>query len=128
MIGDLIGEFKGRNTGYRVLPDGEMETSSQGTGKILGTDAFIVSTATGTMENGVFVGEENSVITTMEGESVFLRGIVIGLPSEKGGSSRGASYQITDSQKLMRLNKVIGLHEYETAMDDTWTGKVWEWK
>lgn len=127
-MGDLIGEFKGKNTGYRVLPDGEVETSSQGTGKILGVDAFLVSTATGTMENGVFVGETNSVITTMEGDSIFMRGNAVGVPSEKGGSTRGASYQITDSEKLMRLNKVIVLHEYETAMDDTWTGKMWEWK
>ena len=36
MLGELIGEFKGRNTAYRVLPDGKMEASAQGTGKILG--------------------------------------------------------------------------------------------
>jgi hypothetical protein len=36
MLGELIGEFKGKNTGYRVLPDGKIETSGHGTGKILG--------------------------------------------------------------------------------------------
>ncbi len=127
-MGDLIGEFKGKNTVYRVLPDGKMETSAQGTGKILGIDAFIMSTAIGTMVNGVFVGEENGLITTMEGESVIVKAAIIGLPSEKGGLSRGASYQITQSQKLMRLNKVIALHKYETDMTDNWTGKIWEWK
>lgn len=87
-----------------------------------------MSTAVGTVANGVFMGEENSVITTMEGETVFMRGNVIGFPSEKGGSSRAATYQVTESDKLMRLNKVIGLHEYETDMNDNWTGKIWEWK
>jgi hypothetical protein len=128
MLGELIGEFKGRNTVYRVLPDGEIETSSQGTGRILGIDAFVMSTAVGTMANGIFMGEENSMITTLEGETVFMRGNVIGFPSENGGSSRAATYQVTESDKLMRLNKVIGLHEYETDLNDNWTGKIWEWK
>jgi hypothetical protein len=38
MLGELIGEFKGKNTGYRVLPDGKIESTAQGTGKILGID------------------------------------------------------------------------------------------
>ena len=33
MEGELIGEFKGKNTVYRVLPDGIMEVSNQGMGK-----------------------------------------------------------------------------------------------
>ena len=57
MLGDLIGEFKGKNTVYRVLSDGKMETSGQGTGKILGIDAFIIFTTVGTMSNGNFMGE-----------------------------------------------------------------------
>jgi hypothetical protein len=66
VLGELIGEFKGKNIGWRVLPDGKIETTAQGTGKILGTDAFLISTSVGTMTNGVFMGETNSVFTTME--------------------------------------------------------------
>jgi hypothetical protein len=88
---ELIGEFKGKNTAYRVLPDGKMETMAQGVGKLLGVDAFVVSTAVGTMANGVFMGEVNAIVTTMDGESVFMKGNAIGLPSENGGVSRGAS-------------------------------------
>jgi hypothetical protein len=128
MLGELIGEFKGKNTGYRVLPDGKIETSGQGTGKILGIDAFMLSTSVGSMANGLFVGEVNTVITTMDGDAVMMKGNAIGWPSGKGGTTRGASYQTTQSQKLARLNKVIGLHEYETDMTDNWTGKMWEWK
>ena len=41
MVGELIGEFKGKNIGYRVLPDGKMEVSGQGTGKSYGNRRFL---------------------------------------------------------------------------------------
>jgi len=128
MLGELIGEFKGKNAGWRVLPDGKIETTAQGTGKILGVDAFVLSTSVGTMANGIFMGEVTSVITTMDGDTVMSKGIAVGWPSGNGGTTRAASMQTTQSQKLMRLNKVIGLHEYDTDMTDNWTGKIWEWK
>jgi hypothetical protein len=128
MLGELIGEFKGKNTGWRVLPDGKIETTAQGTGKILGIDAFLLSTSVGTMANGIFMGEATSVITTVDGETVMSKGIAVGWPSGNGGSTRAASIQTTQSQKLSRLNKIVGLHEYETDMSDNWTGKIWEWK
>ena len=128
MLGDLIGEFKGKNTAYRVLSDGKMETSGQGTGKILGLDAFILFTTVGTMSNGFFTGEGNGVITTMAGDTITLKMNSIGWPSGNGGISRGASTQVTQSQTLIRLNKAILLHEYQTDMTDNWTGKIWEWK
>jgi hypothetical protein len=128
MLGELIGEFKGKNTGWRVLPDGKIETTAQGTGKILGVNAFLVSTSVGTMANGIFMGEVNSVFTTMEGETIVSKGIAVGFPSGNGGATRAASIHTTHSQKLARLNKVVGIHEYETDMQDNWTGKIWEWK
>ena len=128
MLGELIGEFKGKNIGYRVLPDGKIETTAQGTGKILGVDAFLLSTSVGTMANGIFMGEVTSVITTMDGDAVMMKGNAVGWPSGNGGTTRAASIHTTQSQKLARLNKVIGLHEYDTDMQDNWTGKIWEWK
>jgi hypothetical protein len=128
MMGDLIGEFKGKNTGWRVLPDGKIETTAQGTGKLLGIDAFLVSTSVGTMAKGIFMGEVNSVFTTMEGETITSKGVAVGYPSGNGGATRAASIHTTQSQKLARLNKVVGMHGYETDMNDSWTGKIWEWK
>ena len=69
MLGELVGEFKGKNVGWRVLPDGKIETTAQGTGKLFGMDVFLVSTSVGTMTNGTFMGEVNSVFTTMEGRN-----------------------------------------------------------
>jgi hypothetical protein len=111
-----------------VLPDGKIETTAQGTGKILGIDAFLISTSVGTMANGVFMGESNSVFTTMDGDTITSKGIALGFPSGNGGSTRAASIHITQSQKLARLNKVVGMHEYETDRTDNFTGKIWEWK
>lgn len=124
----LIGEFKGKNTVYRVLPDGLMEVSGQGTGKILGLDAFLATTSIGVMEGGVFSGEVNTSITTMQSDTLWMKAIAIGYPSGNGGLSRGASVQTTTSDKLMELNKAILLHEYMTDMLDVWTGKIWQWK
>jgi hypothetical protein len=128
MLGELIGEFKGKNVGWRVLPDGKIETTAQGTGKLFGLDVFLVSTSVGTMVNGVFTGEVNSVFTTMEGETITSKGVAVGFPSGNGGATRAASIHTTQSQKLARLNKTVGMHEYETDMDNNWTGKIWEWK
>ncbi len=129
MQDQLIGEFKGKNTGYRVLPDGKLETSSQGTGKFLGVDAFVISTALGTMANGVFMGEVNSVIALTSGDSVMVKGTAVGYPSADGGGiTRGASVQMTQSEKLKHLNKEVCLSEFKTDMTDNWTGKMWIWK
>lgn len=80
------------------------------------------------MANGVFMGEVNSVFTTMEGETITSKGIAVGFLSGNGGATRAASIHTTQSQKLARLNKIVGMHEYETDMNDNWTGKIWEWK
>jgi len=128
MLGELIGEFKGKNIGWRVMPDGKIETTAQGSGKIFGTDVFLISTSVGTMSNGLFMGEVNSVFTTLVGETIMSKGVAVGYPSGTGGSTRAGSIHTTQSQKYAKLNKVVGVHEYETDLNDNFTGKIWEWK
>ena len=64
----------------------------------------------------------------MTGDAVMMKGNAVSWQSEKGGVTRASSYQTTQSEKLMRLNKVIGVHEYETDEMGNWKGKTWEWK
>jgi len=131
MLGDLIGEFAGKVTGARVLPEGKVETSEQGSGRILGLEATIMATAISTpMPNGVLTGEGHALVTTMEGEVVMIRKIGIGWSTGKGrkASKRGAFFHITQSQKLARLNKVVGIWEFESEENGDWHVKVWEWK
>ncbi len=128
MLGELIGEFKGRNIGWRVLPDGKIETTTQGMGKLLGVETFILATSVGTMMNGIFMGEVNSAFTTIEGDTIMSKGVAVGYPSGNGGATRAASIHMTQSKKLERLNKILGMHEYQTDMEDNFVGKIWEWK
>jgi len=128
MLGELIGEFTGKNTSSRVLPDGKIEVSNQGTGKLLGMDAFIMSTAVATTSNGTYMGEVNSIITLTDGNSIMLKGNAVSWASEKGGITRAGTIQTTSSEKLMPLVKMVLVHEYETDMMNNWIGKIWEWK
>ena len=128
MLGELIGEFTGKNTVTRVLGDGKMETSNQGLGKILGKNAFIMSTATVSVSKGIYMGEVNSAITTTEGDSVMLKGNAVSWQGAKGGITRAATIQTTQSEGLLRLLKVVAVHEYETDEMGNWKGKIWEWK
>jgi hypothetical protein len=129
MLGEQIGEFKGKNIGWRVLPDGKIETTAEGTGKILGMDVWMISTSVGTMANGIFIGEVNSVMTTMTGDSVMMKGNAVAWSTGNGGgTTRVATINTTQAQKLARLNKVIALHEYDTDRDNNFNGKIWEWK
>jgi hypothetical protein len=123
----LIGEFIGRNTVYKVLPNGKFEVSNEGTGKLLGLDASLISTAVGTLANGLFMGELNSIITTNDGGKLMMKSNA-SWQSEKDGVTHAASIQTTQSTTLMRLSKAICLHEYVTDAAGNWIGKIYQWK
>jgi len=53
------------------------------------------------------------------------KGIAVGFPSGSGRASRAAYIHMTQSKKLTRLNKIVGMHEYETYLQDNWTAKIW---
>ena len=131
MIGEQIGEFKGKTTGYRVLPEGKSELSQQGMGKIMGLEATMATTGVITpMPNGVLMADANGLTTTMDGEVVMVKISGIGWPTGKGwkSSMRGAAFQMTQSVKLARLNKVVTVWELESDEIGDWVLKLWEWK
>src|SRR3989304_891071 len=99
MRGDLIGEFKGTTTGVRVLPDGQVETSEQGSGNVLGIAATMLATAVSTpMPNAVLMGEGNALVTTKDGEVVMIKKSGIGWSTGKGRktSKRGVFFHMTN--------------------------------
>jgi len=131
MLGDFIGEFRGKMVGFRVLSDGKIEGTEQGTGKLLGMDAYAMDTGTSTpTPNGIIMTERNGLFTTVDGDSVRVKTNGIGWLTGKGQKSsyRGISYHNTQSPKLERLNKVVGIWEYELDENGDWTLKLWEWK
>ncbi|MCJ7635383.1 hypothetical protein MUP77_23715 [Candidatus Bathyarchaeota archaeon] len=131
MIGEVIAEFKGKTTGTRFLGDGKIEGSYAGSGNLFGKEASIMATAVfSLMPNGVNMIDGNGMVMTAEGESVMHKFDGIGLSTGKGwqSSNRGAVYFMTNSPKLMSLNKIVGVWEWETSENGDFSVKVWEWK
>ena len=68
MIGEVIAEFKGTQTGSRVLADGKLEGSSTGSGTVMGKEAMEMGTAVlTTMPNGTLMVEGNCMNHDREG-------------------------------------------------------------
>ncbi len=131
MLGNLIGEFKGKTTGFRVLSEGKIELSQQGMGKVMGIDGSMVTTGVATpMPNGVTMIDANGTLMTMDGDVVMVKINGIGWMTGKGwkASYRGAAYQMTMSQKLAGMNKIVSVWENESDENGDWVLKFCEWK
>ena len=127
----MVGEFKGKTTGIRVLEGGKIEFSQQGMGTILGMEASLLATGTGTpMPTGVIMAEANGMVTTMNGDVVMSKISGIGWPTGKGWKSfyKGACYQMTQSPKLAALNKMVLVWTNESDENGDFVLKLWEWK
>jgi len=95
LIGELIGEFKGKTTGIRVLDEGKIEGSSAGSGNVIGMEAAEVDTAVlAWMPNGLLMAEGNTMITTAEGEVVMAKVNGIGWSTGKGWKQSGRALLI----------------------------------
>lgn len=131
MLGEMIGQFSGKITGVRILKGGRTEMSVHGSGTILGLSATYASTGVFVrLPNGVLTEKGNGLISTNEHDVVTMRIERLGVASGKGraASFREATYYQTESKRLDRFNKVIGVSEFETDENGDWTLKIWEWK
>lgn len=134
MLGEQLGEERGKITGYRVVRSGaggpRVEISFQATGKIAGTEHKDIGTYWSAMRSGGFLyGEGQGVMMTKDGDSVMWVGQGTGRFKPEGGMKwRGAVYYETTSQKLARLNGMAVVFEHDTDANDNLTSKYWEWK
>ena len=97
---------------------------------MLGIEATWVATTLSTpRSNGVVMGEGNGILTTVDSDVVMVRKIGIGWLTGKGrkASRRGVFFHTTQSQKFGRLNRVVGMYEFESDEQGNWTAKIWEW-
>ncbi|MEV0530422.1 hypothetical protein [Kitasatospora sp. NPDC050463] len=134
MLGDLIGEVQGQDTGRRVLAAEAghvvVEVSFEGTGTYYG----IAVSGFGTYDSelrpdGTLLGEGQGVDMTADGQTITWQGRGIGHFTEGGGTSwRGSLLYSSASAQFERLNGVVGLFEYEVTPDGKSTGKFYEWK
>ncbi len=135
MLGDKIGEVSGQVTGMRVLDerrDGSplVETSFQGTGRILGRDTQELATYIGYQRpDGSFQGEGRGVTMLADGQGASWVGGGVGSVDASGTWQwRGAVYFSTQSDELAPLNAVTTLYEYSQTPDGEITYTLWEWK
>jgi hypothetical protein len=135
MLGEMIGEGKGKITGVRVLPpegaEPRMEVSFQGAGKLLGQETSEVASYISTLlPSGVFNGVGQGLISTHNGEMATWTATGVGRPTGKGMSAswRGSVCYQTTSKSLAGLNKVATIFEFEVDEHGNTIGKLWEWK
>jgi hypothetical protein len=134
-LGELVGEGRGKITTMRVLPDGKMEVSQQGTGKLLGSEISDAATYWTVMRpNGTAYGEGQQAIMSGDGSAVW-KGSGVGKPTiGQGGGGGGWKYgvvgtfQTIASQRWGRLFDVCTVEEYEVDQNQNYHWKMWEWK
>ncbi len=134
MIGDQIGEDIGQVTGTRVLPARNgmpvMEVSFQSSGEIYGMHVTEMGTYEAvTLPDGRLTGKGRGVMTTPDGDTVSWEGHGRGRLMNGGKMSwRGSLIYRTTSERLARLNDVVGVFENDADETGKMTGRTWEWK
>jgi hypothetical protein len=134
MLGQQIGDERGKVKGRRVLPsDGQgpkMEVTFEAQGQFVRIDSVNVGTYwTVVQANGLLYGEGEGFITTSQGDIVQWTGSGRGRLTQQGGASfRGAVYYRTTSTKLAHVNEIAGVYEHESDEHGNVITKAWEWK
>jgi hypothetical protein len=132
MLGEIIGELKGKITGTRVLSVEccpKIESSFQEMGKILDVDITGMGTFWSIFkEDGGLYGEGQGVFFTNDGEMGTWTGQGVGKMKGKGAEYRASVFFNTSSKKLARLNNIMGIAEYEIDDEGNTQEKLWEWK
>ncbi len=135
MLGEMIGELRGKMLGQRVLaPDAmgpKMEMSFQQAGSVLGTEVTNALTLVATAgPGGAMHVEGNGILMTREGEAAMA--MITGLNKMMGpgmaGTSVAAVFFRTQSTKLARLNKMMAVVNVEQDADGNTHVKMWEWE
>ena len=133
MLGEAIGELKGKISSQRVLDvEGPtMETSISATGSLKGVQVTeILTYVASPSPKGVLHGVGNGVITTTDGEIATYTGEGIGRFDSSGLLKwRGAIFFETSSEgKLEFLNNIVGVFEAQLDAQGNFIDKTWEWK
>lgn len=134
-MGEKIGEFTGKTTGRRVVPNGDqglkMEMSIEQVGTLYGVNVVDYGTYEAVMCGKHLEGKGQGLMMTADGETVMWSATGIGNFTGKGQAIawRGSLTYHTESQKLARANGVCVVFEYD--VDETGNaskGRVFEWK
>ena len=133
MLGEQIGESRGKRTGRRVLSvdNGfKVEVSFESAGKILGVDTNEIGTYwSASRPDGTLYGEGQGVLIGSDGSMGTWKGSGVGKFTGGGAVSyRGTLYCYSSSPKWARLNSVATIFEFESDAQGNTHSKMWEWK
>ena len=133
MLGEQIGEARGKRTSRRVLSvDGgfKVEVAFEAKGKLLGVDNMEIGTYWSEgRPDGSLYGEGQGVVITNDGEVATWKGGGVGKFVGGGAVNyRGAIYYSTASKKLARLNGSATIFEFDVDAEGNTHAKLWEWK
>lgn len=134
MLGDKVGEDRGRVAGRRVLPsDGQgpkVETSFESTGALLGINMTNIGTYRAVARpDGTLFGEGQGVLMGQGGEMASWVGQGVGKFTSAGGISfRGAVYYQSAAPAWARLNGLAVVYEHEVDAKGEIHNQLWEWK
>ncbi len=132
MLGEQIGEIKGKIIGQRVLDvEGPtMETNVSAKGTIKGTQVNVSLTYVARPTSaGMLHGRGQGVIMAGESEMVAYTGEGVGRMTASGIKWRAALFYRTSSAgRLASLNNVVGVIEAEVDNEGNFSENTWEWK
>jgi hypothetical protein len=133
MLGEQVGELRGKRTGRRVLSaEGgfKVEVSFEDSGKVFGMDVNDFGTyVSAPRPDGTLYGEGQGVTMTKDGDMATWKGQGVGRFVGGGAVSyRGSLYFNSASPKLARLNSVAVVFEYEVDASGNTHTQMWEWK
>ena len=134
MLGDKLGRGTGKVTGRRILDNDagapKVETSFEGSGKLLGVDTKEHGTYTSVARaDGTLFGHGQGILMGKGGEMATWTGSGVGTLRKDGGVSyRGAIYYFSAHPRWARLNTVAAVYEYSVDAKGRSKSDVWEWK
>jgi hypothetical protein len=137
MLGDKLGETRGKVTGQRVLPGDDfryvkMEVTIQESGTVMGREATNMATYV-VVERvpGQLYGDGQGLVATMSGEAAIWNGHGVGRLTGQGMAMSfrfSVAYQAQPGGSLEGLNKVLVIGEHEVDADGNTVTTYWEWK
>jgi hypothetical protein len=134
MLGELLGQARGKVVSYRILSvdngAATVEVSFRDSGTVVGVDYVEMGTyCSKPSPEGFLYGSGQGVLMSKAGGQATWIGHGIGKFKAAGGVSwRGALYFQSGTDDLARLNGVVSVFEYETDAEDNTTSSYWEWK
>jgi hypothetical protein len=132
MLGEQIGEEKGRITARRVVSTdpARVEVSAETEGTVLGVATKTIMTYQSQLRpDGTVYGEGEGVVMGKDGDVAKWKGQGVGVFGENGAINyRGAVYYQSGSSRFEPLNSIACVYEYEVDAEGNTSSKLYEWR